>query len=371
MKVKKLIDSKTVRIEGLRQRTEGLQIEPRDAFVNSPFSLSNTDENYIEIEDELIDDREIVITIVVVQKSTSRAQQEISLLGCQTLADLANSIYCVQSALLYKDNMDEKHDYLSNCGILIDKTFYGSKSFSPWIDDLNRHLHMSMSACSEELKQDEKTINSIANFDMTSLLEVAAAKSFRMKQSVKSSMKATNTISSSLKVKQKPVLRDWISNSQSIEKCSSSIKSGTQNSNIEAVRDSIESMIRKANRIAGQSAAVFPSNIEIVHDLNVPLKEIQFQIGVQYLMVHLGACEHIFFVSDIRRPFRRLMRVFNLVEESCNIIHPNFPRDQYFPRRKALMTYKRRRCDICDIFTAKHVVYGDHLGPWNPCSYCQ
>ncbi|KAL6759952.1 snRNA-activating protein of 50kDa MW C terminal-domain-containing protein [Haematococcus lacustris] len=78
-----------------------------------------------------------------------------------------------------------------------------------------------------------------------------------------------------------------------------------------------------------------------------------------YLFCHLGCCEHLVQVRDVRR------------------MHPDDPRRrsayplQLLPLRVSSAARTPRRCDVCEGNLADTVAYDDPLAPANPAFYCQ
>ena len=85
------------------------------------------------------------------------------------------------------------------------------------------------------------------------------------------------------------------------------------------------------------------------------LSSLQFRLGVRYLYCHLNACEHFMYFSDVH------LRSFDSEESDISV----------YPK----MTYRgnmwRRRCGVCNLWSAKCVVYDDRLAVDNPTFYCQ
>lgn len=77
-----------------------------------------------------------------------------------------------------------------------------------------------------------------------------------------------------------------------------------------------------------------------------------------YLYCHLGCCEHLVQVRDVR-----------LVHASDPQRVSEYP-VQLLQMRAAGVTRSARRCEVCMSNSAEFVVYDDPLGPGNPAFYC-
>ena len=72
-----------------------------------------------------------------------------------------------------------------------------------------------------------------------------------------------------------------------------------------------------------------------------------------YLFCHLGCCEHLVCVRDVR------------------LLHPADPQDRSaYPLPLFAKRSRTRRCDLCTARSASKVAYEDPLAPVNPCFYC-
>ena len=83
---------------------------------------------------------------------------------------------------------------------------------------------------------------------------------------------------------------------------------------------------------------------------------LQIRLGVRYLYSHLnGRCEHCIYFTDVR--LHNPSQDPRLLSE--------------YPRRVFLAKMKRRKCDVCDAWSGRYLVFGDKLADTNPCLFCQ
>lgn len=84
------------------------------------------------------------------------------------------------------------------------------------------------------------------------------------------------------------------------------------------------------------------------------IANITCQIGTPYLFMHQGSCQHLLVVTDIRMP--------SSVDVDCRKMYP-------------LIVFqgklRRRKCFLCDTYTAAHVTYDDIHAPCEPCFWCE
>jgi len=82
--------------------------------------------------------------------------------------------------------------------------------------------------------------------------------------------------------------------------------------------------------------------------------DLTIRMGAQYLYVHQGNCEHIITFNDIR-----------LLNEQDN------QNKNLYPLHIFQCKIRRRKCKICDIYSAKYVTFGDRMAQDNPCFFCE
>lgn len=78
------------------------------------------------------------------------------------------------------------------------------------------------------------------------------------------------------------------------------------------------------------------------------------RFDVPYLFTHMGSCTHTFKFTQIR------------------LYHPKTdnPNATGYPISMYQARLKRKKCRICDLYSAKHVTVDDKLAPENPCHFC-
>ena len=85
------------------------------------------------------------------------------------------------------------------------------------------------------------------------------------------------------------------------------------------------------------------------------LKDIAMTVGACYLYCHLAGCEHFLYLTGIR--------TYNKVKD--------LRRTSDYPRLCQQAKMKRRRCGVCELWSAEFVVYYDRLAATNPMFYCR
>eukprot|EP00475_Leptophrys_vorax_P002514 TRINITY_DN11404_c0_g1_i1.p1 TRINITY_DN11404_c0_g1~~TRINITY_DN11404_c0_g1_i1.p1 ORF type:complete len:452 (+),score=116.10 TRINITY_DN11404_c0_g1_i1:80-1357(+) len=114
--------------------------------------------------------------------------------------------------------------------------------------------------------------------------------------------------------------------------------------------DGIIEWVKQKKRFAQPGLSRFrQSNMEttVIGDLSVRLNSM-------YHYVHHGQCTHVVVFKEVR--------MFDAHSDCLNRLV--YPLLIYQPRHKV------RKCGVCDIYAAKHVVYGDRLAPETPFFYC-
>lgn len=88
---------------------------------------------------------------------------------------------------------------------------------------------------------------------------------------------------------------------------------------------------------------------------DVKLETVNFQLGCKSLYCHNGHCEHTFSIADVR------------------LLHPHL--DRSFSESCPCVTYKARSkvrvCEVCEVWSAEFVVYGDRLMSSHVSFFCK
>lgn len=87
------------------------------------------------------------------------------------------------------------------------------------------------------------------------------------------------------------------------------------------------------------------------------LGSLRFRVGARYLYCHLNACEHFMYFSDVH------LRVPDNTSPSSG--------SDMYPKLLYRGHMWRRLCGVCNLWSAKCVVYDDRLASENPTFYCQ
>ena len=88
---------------------------------------------------------------------------------------------------------------------------------------------------------------------------------------------------------------------------------------------------------------------------NVTFNDLDVVIGKPYLYSHMEEphCEHPVVIRDVR------------------LAHPDDPVDRAdYPARLFVGRKYRRKCQMCDVFEARHVTHSDRHAPCHPCFFC-
>lgn len=94
--------------------------------------------------------------------------------------------------------------------------------------------------------------------------------------------------------------------------------------------------------------------IEIMPMTSVQLKNLRFRAGVRYAYAHMNQrCEHFMYISDVR------------------VFHPVVDTAHTYPRLMYMAKFDRRKCEICFLWSAQYITYGDRLALNNPTHFCQ
>lgn len=80
--------------------------------------------------------------------------------------------------------------------------------------------------------------------------------------------------------------------------------------------------------------------------------DLKIRLNTPYLFVHLGGCEHIFSISNIRAA--------SLSDKQ----------DLLLPRVSQALRVRRRKCRICELYAGTKMLINDKLMPENPCIIC-
>ena len=87
----------------------------------------------------------------------------------------------------------------------------------------------------------------------------------------------------------------------------------------------------------------------------VTFDDLEIVVGKPYLYVHMEEphCEHPIVFRDVR------------------LAHPDDPVDRRdYPARLFVGRKYRRKCQMCDVFEARHVTHKDRHAPCHPCFFC-
>lgn len=99
----------------------------------------------------------------------------------------------------------------------------------------------------------------------------------------------------------------------------------------------------------------------IVSMENTRIDTLNLSCYSKYLYKHEGICEHILLVSDVRYN-HPIVDVANQ-RASTNVVT--------YPCTRFRKIYKKRKCCICESYSATKIVFGDRLAATNPAHYCE
>jgi snRNA-activating protein complex subunit 3 len=88
---------------------------------------------------------------------------------------------------------------------------------------------------------------------------------------------------------------------------------------------------------------------------NAVVGDLDLSIGARYLYCHEHCCEHFLYMTEIRMH---------------NSAH-DLPSVSDYPRLTQQAKMKRRKCGVCEVWSAEFVVYNDRLAATSPAFYCR
>ncbi len=99
----------------------------------------------------------------------------------------------------------------------------------------------------------------------------------------------------------------------------------------------------------------------IVSMENTRIDTLNLSCYSNYLYKHEGICEHVLLVSDVRYN-HPVVDVANQRASSCVAT---------YPCTRFRKIYKKRKCCVCESYSASKIVFGDRLAPTSPVYYCE
>ena len=81
--------------------------------------------------------------------------------------------------------------------------------------------------------------------------------------------------------------------------------------------------------------------------------DLKVRLNTPYLFVHLGGCEHVLVINQIRAA--------NPVDEN-NLVLPHITQ---------ALRVRRRKCRVCEVYAGTKMLINDKLMPENPCVICE
>jgi len=100
--------------------------------------------------------------------------------------------------------------------------------------------------------------------------------------------------------------------------------------------------------------------VNILPMSSVTLGSLHFRLGVRYLFTHARySCEHYLYFSD------------------CRLFHSGTDKEsgvmltETFPRVNFMAKFARKKCEVCMLWSARYLAYGDRLADTNPMMFCQ
>jgi hypothetical protein len=96
------------------------------------------------------------------------------------------------------------------------------------------------------------------------------------------------------------------------------------------------------------------------------LSRLRFRIGMRYLYCHLNACEHFLYFSDVHLHTMDLAAASSRAAVSNDTVARSL-----YPKLLYRGRMNRRLCGVCNLWSAKCVVFDDRLAVDNPTFFCQ
>lgn len=95
-----------------------------------------------------------------------------------------------------------------------------------------------------------------------------------------------------------------------------------------------------------------PGSIQRASLKDTKWTDLKIRLNTPYLFLHLGGCEHIFSISNIRAA--------SLSDKQ----------ELLLPRVSQALRVRRRKCRICELYAGTKMLINDKLMPENPCIIC-
>lgn len=95
-----------------------------------------------------------------------------------------------------------------------------------------------------------------------------------------------------------------------------------------------------------------PSGVERASLKSTKWMDLKVRLNTPYLFAHLGGCEHIIVIRQIRAA--------NSVDEA----------DLVLPQVTQSLRVRRRKCRVCEVYAGTKMLINDKLMPENPCVIC-
>ncbi len=256
-------------------------------------------------------------------------------MGCQTLADLRKVITCPASVSASSNDISSEEDVLNDTMSEDVESNDGDKDVFFFIEG-NIYVDNINSPPPSALRTQAWINNTITTGQSSQNSNNNTSNYFSPSPEDYSSTSSTSTSAIGSNVTGTPVNVRF--NSSSIIPRETNIKSGSNNSYV------------------SQTESDFNFKCNIISMSKYQLKDMLVRVGVRYLYAHMnGSCEHYLYFSDIR--------LYNsAVDEGVTDAYPVLHIQSY---------NCMRRCCVCEVWSAKFVVYGDRLAESNPSFLCQ
>jgi hypothetical protein len=99
------------------------------------------------------------------------------------------------------------------------------------------------------------------------------------------------------------------------------------------------------------------------------LSSLRVRLGLRYLYCHMKQiCEHFLYFSDLRL-FNTTTDYQVSTSTSRRVQSQNIY--ETYPRLTYMAKFPRKKCEICLLWSAQYLVYGDRLAANNPTLFCQ
>ncbi len=272
-------------------------------------------------------DGEVVLTFTVCCGLDGAQHQQVQLLGSQSLCELRDALYCVH------DHLDFGAAAAEGCP---DSFFFLEGVF--FVDPRHRPTRDCTAGIRRWLATQWSTAEN--NERMASVAD--AARSLDLEETGASA--AAEELVQSASTDPPP----------KITQCENTIShnaAGSMRTRARPAKLSTASLSELFGMRSGRGDDLQVRSMAATRCDAVPL-----QLATKYLFWHQSSCEHLLYLTDMH---------LHHSDADCGVAAPQYPLNTF------LKQSVHRRCEVCDVTTAKYLVFGDRLAESSPCLFCE